>query len=255
MIQRMRRQNIDNPGAAHAVLYDEVFDSSSEAITKARVQIMAYLDVNFTINTYWAVSPIGVLREVRSDSYAAGSGGFVGPVHASLAITCVSKTNIAAGGGTNDYFAVVLTTVEDGVTTTVTKIFEYKKDANFVATTGRNTINVTDASSATDVSVITASAIASAFFPYLTVPVPTTAVLTATVSQSGARFALSATENVSNGGFSIGAPTSGVEGTVLRYDVLLAPGRNRVTLVPASAPVEFDVAVETRDDVNSGGVG
>jgi len=253
MIQRFRRANIENPGAnSAAVLYD---DATGEYATQARAHILALLDQDFVVNTYWAASSSSALRQLYTTSYAGGVSGFIRAVRCAQPITVVAKASLVD----NDYFTVVYTTVIDGTTVATTKIFEYKVTGAFEATEGRITIDVTGATTDVEVAVATAAAIAAAFVatssqPALTVAVPTTATLTMK-GQSGPRFAIAATENVANGGFSIGAAVAGVEGTVLDLDVRLSPGRNRIVLVTATAPEEFDVAVETDDDKNPGGIG
>jgi hypothetical protein len=114
-------------------------------------------------------------------------------------ITCVTVANIAAGGGTNDKF-----TVTDGTTLTT---FEYKKDGSFVAVAGRTTIDVSGVSSAIEVAVATAAAIAAAYPTTLSVPVPTTAVLSITAAE-GKTVLL--TETVNNSGFLLGAVNQGI---------------------------------------------
>ena len=117
----------------------------------------------------------------------------------SQTITAVAKANIAADGGTNDYFGVTI----GGVTTTL----ELKKGGgSYVPTAGRTLIDCTGATSATDVAVLIAAAIAAAFTT-ATVPVPTTAVLTVT-APSGSTVLL--TEYVNDAGFLIGAVNYGV---------------------------------------------
>jgi hypothetical protein len=264
MIDRQRRTAIANPGAnSSVVLYDGADSpeptplgatSPIDANTrKARVEIMALLDQDFVINTYWAADETSGLRLARTDSYAGGVGGFVRAVRCAQPITVVAKANLA----NNDYFTVTYTTVIDGATLATVKIFEYKVVASgFVATAGRIVIDVTAATTDVSVAVLTAAAVATAFVaiaaqPALTCAVPSTATFTIK-GQSGPRFAIAATENVTNAGFSIGTPVTGVEGTVVDYDVRFRPGRTRVVLVTATVPGEFDVAVETIDDIDPG---
>lgn len=235
-----------NPGAnSNVVLFDTLDSPMGQQPLDGRLRITAYVDQNFTINTYWAADSQSPLRLVDSTAYATPGNA----VHAAKPITAVAKASLAAGGGTNDYFTVNYTTVIDGVTTTVTKICEFKVDANFVATVGRTAIDASAATTATDVAVLMAAQIAADFPLTLSVPVPTTSTLTMTAKQSGARFAVTATENVANAGFTIGATVTGVEGpTPTTKNVVLPPGRTRCVLVTATAPTEFDVAVDTVDD-------
>lgn len=131
----------------------------------------------------------------------AGKFGDLVPTVASQAqtITAVAKANIAADGGTNDYFGVTI----GGVTTT----FELKKGGgSYVPVAGRTLIDCTAATTATQVAVLIAAAIASAY-PTATVPVPTSAVLTVT-APSGSTVLF--TENVNDAGFLIGAVNYGV---------------------------------------------
>jgi hypothetical protein len=240
MIQRIRFNNIANPGAnGVAVIFDDSAVDSTEATNRGRVTFTLFSDQGVTINTYWAESPTASLRLVESNIIDA----WLVALHSTQQITCVAKANLVD----NDYFTVVYTSIVDGVTTTLTKIFEYKVTGGFVATVGRIAIDVTGATTATSVAVLTAAAINTAFTA-ITVPVPTTATLTAGANQSGARFTISATENVTDAGFAIGTKTTGQEGI---YDktVRLRPGVNRVTAVTTTAPVEWGCAVETTSSV------
>ena len=118
----------------------------------------------------------------------------------SQTITAVAKANIAADGGTNDYFSVT-----DSVTTVT---FELKRGGGaYVPVAGRTLIDCTGATSATDVAVLIAAAVAAAFPTNLSVPVPTTAVLTATaVAGKTVLF----TEHVADAGFLLGAVNKGI---------------------------------------------
>jgi hypothetical protein len=263
MIERLKRTAITNPGAnSYAVLYDGADDASpvppfatspiDSNIHKARVEVMALLDQDFVVNTYWGADVDSGLRLVRTDSYADGVGGFTRAVRCAQPITVVAKAALA----NNDYFTVTYTTVIDGVTTATSVIFEYGVDGTFVATAGRTAIDVSEATTDVSVAVLTAAAVADAFVatedqPALTCAVPTTATFTIK-GQSGPRFAVTATENVTDAGFTVGSDVTGVEGTVVDYDVRLRPGRTRLVLVTATAPEEFDVAVETIDDIDPG---
>lgn len=255
MIQRLLLGSPANPGAnSSVVLYDSANEAAGSEITKARFHAVALLDQDFTINSYWAADGTSGLRLMETYSYVNGVDGFIRAVRCAQPITVVAKASLV----NNDYFTVVYTTVIDGLTTTTTKIFEYKVDGTFVATEGRTTVDVSGCSTATTVAVATATAIRTAFVatalqPALTVAVPSSATLTIK-GQSGPRFAISATENVANGSFSIGTAVAGVEGTAIDYDLRLRPGRNKAVLVTATAPEEFDVAQEITDDVNAGWV-
>ena len=117
----------------------------------------------------------------------------------SQTITAIAKTDIAADGGTNDYFGVTI----GGVTTT----FELKKgDGVFVPVVGRTLIDCSGATTAIQVAVLIAAAIAAAY-PTATVAVPTTAVLTV-IAPAGKTVLF--TEHVDNSGFKIGAVNQGV---------------------------------------------
>jgi hypothetical protein len=119
-------------------------------------------------------------------------------------ITAIAKANIAADGGTNDYFAVT-----DGVTTTT---FELKKGGgSFVPVLGRTLIDCTGVTTAIEVAVLSAAAIAAAYPTTLSVPVPTTAVLSITAADG---YTIKITEHVNDGGFLVGAINQGVA-----YDV------------------------------------
>lgn len=119
----------------------------------------------------------------------------------SQTITAVANANIAADGGTNDYFSV-----SDG-TTPVT--FELKKGGgSFVPVAGRTLVDCSGASTATQVAVLIAAAIAAAFPSTLSVPVPTSAVITVTaVGKKTVIF----TEHVADAGFIIGAVNYGAQ--------------------------------------------
>jgi hypothetical protein len=253
-----------NPGAnSFAVLYDGANSARptppfataaiEDSTGRGRVQVVALLDQNFAINTYWAADVSSALRLVRADAYTGGSGGFVKAVRCAQPVTVVAKANLA----NNDYFTVTYTTVIDGVTVETVKVFEYKVvAAGFVATEGRIVIDVIAATTDVSVAVLTATAVRTAFVatasqPALTVAVPTSATFTIK-GQSGPRFAVVATENVSNAGFTIGTKVDGVEGTVVDYDARLKSGRNRIVLVTGTAPEEWDVSVTTIDTVDPG---
>ena len=117
----------------------------------------------------------------------------------SQTITAIAQANIAADGGTNDYFGVTI----GGVTTT----FELKKGGgSYVPVSGRTLIDCTGASTATTVAVLIAAAIALAY-PTATVAVPTSAVLTV-IAPAGKTVLM--TEHVNDAGFLLGAINQGV---------------------------------------------
>lgn len=128
-----------------------------------------------------------------------GKFGNIVPTVASQSqtITCVSVANIAAGGGTNDYFGVTVGS------TTVT--FEYKKDGDFVAVTGRTTIDVSGDTTDANVATTTGAAIAAAF---ATATVSVAAAVITVTAPAGSTVIF--TEHVSNAGFKIGAVNYGV---------------------------------------------
>jgi len=128
-----------------------------------------------------------------------GKFGDIVPTVASQSqtITCVAVANIAAGGGTNDYFGVTV----GGTTVT----FEYKKDSDFEAVTGRTTIDVSADATDADVATTTGAAIEAAF-PTATVAVAEAVITVTAPAGSTVLF----TENVANAGFKIGAVNYGV---------------------------------------------
>ena len=118
----------------------------------------------------------------------------------SQTITAIAKSNIAADGGTNDYF-----TVTDGATATT---FELEKGGgSFVPVAGRTLINCTAAISSTDVAILIAAAIAAAYPTTLSVPGPGSAVLTITAASG---YTIQVTKYVANAGFLVGAVNYGV---------------------------------------------
>ena len=249
MINRIRLSNIANPGAnASATVYDELLDSNGAATNKAGIIITSLVSQDFILYSWWAPDLTSPLHLRTTTTVTGGVDGVVIGTHATRTLTCVAKANIAAGGGTNDYF------------TCQGQAFEYKKDANFVAVAGRQTIDVTAATTATEVAVITAAAL-TAFFPpsaklatSLTIATPTSAVITLVASYSGTTSTITCTENVANAGFTVGTLTAGTDGTIVISTVRLLPGRNKVTLALTTAAVEFSVCAETVDDVASGGL-
>jgi hypothetical protein len=224
------------------VVFDSNNDLSGKDRTDARARLWLFANQNCTVNEYWAKNKQDAtpLRLVSSSNYVATA------VRAALPITAVAKASLV----NNDYFTVVRTETKDGVAVTKTVIFEYQVDGTFVATAGRTAIDVTATSTATTVAVATAAAIAAAFSEF-SVPVPTTAVVTMTNVQSGARFVIASTENVANAGFTVGSATTGVDGTVLKYERPLCPegSRLQIAIAVGTAPTEFDVAVEVIDDM------
>lgn len=235
MIQRIRLDNIANPGSNGVVtLYDDSKTTSEEATNKARVEFEILADQVVTVNSYWSESPTSPWRLVASDAQTAST-------HSTQPITCVDKASLT----NNDYFTVVSTSTVDGVATAQTVIYEFEVvSAGYVPTAGRTTIDVSGATSATDVAVIVAAKIAVDFAATISVPVPTTAVLTASVKRVGARFTVTATENVANAGFTIGSATTGTE-VVNKKIPRLRAGCNKFTCVSITAPVEWACAVET----------
>ena len=237
MIQRIRRNNIPNPGVnGVAVIYDDSNLTTEEVANIGRPRITLFTDQPVTINTYWSESPTGILRLVETESVATP----IVASHSTLPITCVAQANLAD----NDYFGVTYTTVIDGVTTALTKTFEYKVTGGFAATVGRITVDVTGATTATSVAVLTATGIIAAFVGALTAATPASATLTLSAATSGARFTISATEHVADTGFTIGTATTGSE-SVYDKDLRLRAGCNKVTCVSTTAPTEWGCAVET----------
>lgn len=238
MIQRVRLNSIANPGASGvAILYSDAGATSDESVNRARVEIDLLADQVVTINTYWASSSSSPLRLVASDAQTASS-------HSTQPITAVAKASLT----NNDYFTVVHTFTLDGVATITTVIYEFEVvSAGYVPTAGRTTLDVTGATSATDVAIIMAAKIAIDFAGKVSVPVPTTAVMTASAVTVGPRYTVTATENVANAGFTIGAATNGTE-TVNKKTYRLRPGVNKITGVTTTAPVDWSCAVETSSD-------
>lgn len=247
MIQRLRRDNPSagipaNPGASSSVtLFDDLGDTALMQNSAIRAQVVAYLDQDFTLKSWWAKSATGALHLRSSASVAAGVDGAVRGVHPAVAITCVAVASLA----NNDYFTVTASGSAGDSTTAV--VFEYKVDGDFVAEAGRTTIDVSALTTDVHVAVASAAAVRAAFTGTVTIPIPATATFTATHVSSGANFVCSATENVTNAGFTV-ALTAGVDGTGKEWNVRLLPGRNKITLHTGTAPTEFDVAVETTDD-------
>jgi hypothetical protein len=134
--------------------------------------------------------------------YRSGLFGNIVPTVASKAqtITAIAKSAVAADGGTNDYFSV-----SDSVTTTT---FELKKGGgSYTPVAGRTLIDCTAVTTAIEVAVLIAAAIAAAYPTTLSVPVPTTAVLTVTAADG---YTVLFTEHVNDSGFLIGAVNTGV---------------------------------------------
>jgi len=241
MIQRLRRDNPAagipaNPGANSSVtIWDDYGDTALTQNNAIRAQVVAYLDQNFTLKSWWAKSSTGALH-LRSSVDVVPAA-----THPAAAITCVAVANLK----NNDYFTVTASGSAGESSTAV--VFEFKVDGDFVAEAGRTTIDVSALTTDVHVAVASAAAVRTAFTGLVTIPVPTTAVFTVTHVSSGANFVCSATENVTNVGFTV-ALTAGVDGTGKEWNVRLLPGRNKITLHTGTAPTEFDVAVETTDD-------
>lgn len=241
MIQRLRRDNPAagvpaNPGASSAVtLFDDLGDTALMQNSAIRAQVVAYLDQNFTLKSWWAKSATGALH-LRSSVDVAPGGS-----HPSAAITCVAVASLA----NNDRFAVTVSNATGETTTTVT--FEYKVSAPFTPVAGRVTIDVSELTTDVEVAVASAAAVLAAFAGLVAAPEPTTATFTVTHVSTGAHFTCSAAETVTNAGFSV-TNTAGTDGTGKEWNVRLLPGRNKITLHTGTAPTEFDVAVETTDD-------
>ena len=244
MINRIRRNNAINPGAnASATVYDELGDGNGDAVNKAGVLVTALISQSYTIQSWWAPDLTSPLHLRLSTAVTADA------THATRTLTCVAKAAIAAGGGTNDYF------------TCQGQSFEFKKDGSFVSGgAGRQVIDVTAATTSTDVAVIVAAALA-AFFPLsaklptsLSIAVPGSAVITLVAAYSGTTSTITLTDNVADAGFTVGTLTAGTDGTLVITPVRLLPGRNVVTIALTTAAVEFSVGCETVDDVSSGGI-
>jgi hypothetical protein len=245
MLQRNRGAIISNPGAnAVKTIYDDKDEAPFSDADKLLLRLTLLTDQSVVINNYWAESATATLRLVSTSSQWTSHGAMDAPVassHSTQPITAVSKANLV----NNDYFTVTYTTVIDGVTTPLAIVFEYKVvGAGFVATQGRTTIDVTGATDATSVAVITAAAVVSAFAGALTAATPSSAVLTLTVAACSARLTVAATENVANAGFTIGTATTGTE-SVFDKNIRLRPGRNKLTVVTTTAPTDWSCAVET----------
>lgn len=242
-----------SPGAnSYVALYDDIgFDDAMSAAI-ARVVTTALVDQDFAIRTWWAKdkNPDSPLRLVETATYAAGVDSHVAPVRAARAVTVVAVASLA----NNDRFTLVLTETRDGVVVkTTTRTFEYKVDGAFTAGAGRFTIDVSELATDVEAAVATAARVVEVFgATVITCAVPTTAVLTPTSYVSGTAYVITGTETVTDAGFSIGAATVGVDGTVVSHSAMRLPGRTRIVIDTATAPGEFDVRTDAYDDAEPG---
>jgi hypothetical protein len=252
MIQRLPFAPIANPGAAsRATVYDSATAALGDAENRGRVEVMAYIDQDFALNTYWAKDDASPLRLVRSDSFVGGEDDHVLPVRAAKPITVVAKASLV----NNDYFAVARSVTISGLVDDLLEVvFEYQVDDTFEATEGRVTIDVQEATTDVEVAVLTAAAIAgnATLAPLVDAPEPDSATLTVTNKISGPAYVIGASEHVANAGFSVGSATAGVDGTLVRFNHRLPVGRTVIYLDTGTAPGEFDVRAQTIDDWAAG---
>ena len=179
--------------------------------------------------------------QVASAIYTAVNG-----VGASLAITATDPAGTATVAVTNDaygaYDATITTTAQSGSFT----LSGMTGGHLYTPTVGRTEIDVSGATDAPSVAVIAAARIVTAFAGAVIAATPTTATLTLEPAACGARFTLSATEHVADAGFTIGTATNGTE-SVYDKTIRLRPGRNKITVVTTTAPIDWACAIETVD--------